>query len=150
MKKILSSLLVLILCFGMFGCSGNSTTTVCKMGEGTDDATTITFKAKGDKVSTAEYVYVVNFVAFGYTEEVVQGAVDQGVLNFADIAGVSYKGEIKDGILTETIAVDYDKADMAVLVSKGIVISTDGKTPTFVGLEVTIDQLTKDGATCTK
>ena len=152
MRKTLSLLLVSIICLGMFGCSGSkSTTTVCKLGEGTMNESTITLNAKGDKVTSAEYLYVVNYASYGYTDEQMLTSIDQGKAEYADVAGVNYDARISDGILHETVSIDYDKADMAQLVSKRIVVSVDGKTPAFVGLKVTVDELTsKNGASCTE
>ena len=151
MKKILSSLLVLILCFGLFGCGGDKgKTTVCKMGEGTNNENIVTFKSEGDKISTAEYEITTNFAVYGYTSEQIQTSVDTTKAKYA-IDGLDYKGEIVGDVLVETIKVDYNKANMEELLALKIVISVDGSVPKFVSLKSTVDDLVKNNnAVCTE
>jgi len=150
MKRTFSLLIVLFLCFGLFGCGEKGKTTVCKIGEGTTNENSITFKSEGDKISTADYVIKTDFKVYGYTNEQIQASVDITKAKYS-VDGVDYTGEIVDDILVETIKVDYNKASMEKLLELKIVISVDGSVPKFVSLKGTVDDLVKNNkAVCTE
>lgn len=146
MKKLLA--LVAALCM-LTACGGGSSekTTVCS---GTTSG--------GDVVNTIKYVdEKVNSITYQNTMEIDESLIDY-VKEYADsyketveqISGISYTYTIDGTTVVETTTIDYTVADMDELISNGMIDAGENETVDYIDYELTLDNMTSIGLTCTE
>lgn len=149
MKKMGALTLMLLMLTGCFG--DKETTTVCKS-ETNYGVQTETIDADGDKVTKYKAVLTQDLSEFIDTEkytdkELEEKYAENTKIDYSNIKGVKYSLKIEKGILTETIEVDYTKADIAELTKKGLIVE-QGKTVDYISLEKTVEASKKNKGKC--
>lgn len=147
MNKFLSILFVLCL---LAGCEGSvsSKTMVCKGTTSGVIEVTNTVEYNGDKVLKQEIKNEVTLEKLGLNKESLETLVSQYSSAY-DIEGVTYEYSIsEEGLFTETIGIDFEKADFAKLQSMGLMEAEDGEEITFVSFSATKEALETFGLKC--
>ena len=144
MKK----LIILGICLLLSACSTNKKTTVC---EGIVNGINIKVELVHDDTQ-AYSQSVVNETDYGtmnVSEEEIQELVDEIIAVYNGIEGLTYNYEMKDGILKETITVDYEKGDLDALESVGLVDfgGQEGEDK-YIDYPMTVDVYSQMGLTC--
>lgn len=122
-------------------------TTVCTTNyEGVNVKNTLV--SEGDKLTSIKYEnqITVDSTLIPY----LQSAVEEYAKQLENVKGVTYKYTISDTSVTESTEIDYTTADLSSLVKLGIVEEVDGKVPTYIGLEPTLNNMKELGCTCTE
>ncbi|MFV0396171.1 MAG: DUF1307 domain-containing protein [Coprobacillaceae bacterium] len=150
MKRVLGLSAVLLLLTGCFG--GKETTTVCKM-ENDYGTTEATYEAKGDEVTEYTIVAVEDYNDYIDTSvysdaDIKEMYEDEYADDYEGLDGVDFKVEVKDGVMTRTLTVNYSKADMDELVAEGLVEASNGNDVDYVSLDLGIEDLEKQGFKC--
>ena len=143
MKKLLVVLSVLLM---MAGCGKKDEfkTTVCEGDyEGVHVVQTLTHD--DTKVYT-QVMCMTSDVAELFDEEFDVEAALQMMMELYDKEGVTYTYSLDGTILTETIELDYEKADMAVL-REAMLVEGD-ETTSYVGYEETMKNMEAAGLAC--
>ena len=147
MKKLFI-LLVVCMLLGLSACGGKKpVTTVCTTNyEGVNVKNTLV--SEGDKLTSIKYEnqITVDSTLIPY----LQSAVEEYAKQLENVKGVTYKYTISDTSVTESTEIDYTTADLSSLVKLGIVEEVDGKVPTYIGLEPTLNNMKELGCTCTE
>lgn len=147
MKKLLSLMFVLFLLVGCGG-SDSSETMVCKGTTSGVIEVTNTVEYNGDKVLKQEIKNEVTLEKLGLNKESLEALVSQYSSAY-DIEGVTYEYSIsEEGLFTETIGIDFEKADFAKLQSAGLIESEDGEEISFVSFSATKEALETFGLKC--
>ena len=68
--------------------------------------------------------------------------------SYNKIEGVTYTYEIKDGVFTEKTTIDFTKADFSELCDNDLLEKVDGKVPTAISLDKTIEGMKEIGCEC--
>lgn len=153
MKKILSLLLVFALVFAFSGCGENtdsedeSLKTVCVI-EYTGLKQTVTLTSKDDVVSLQENEIESDLAALGVSEDDANLAVEECKTTYNAIAGVTYSAYIQESILYETINIDYENTDFEALLANGFIEQSDGETPDYISLDLTLEGFDQMGYVC--
>ncbi|MGY3778858.1 DUF1307 domain-containing protein [Isobaculum melis] len=74
--------------------------------------TTITMKAKGDKVIEQKVVNEISYANIGLTKEEAEATFNPIAEQFEGLEGVSEKVVYKEDMLVETLVIDFEKADL--------------------------------------
>lgn len=147
MKRLLSLIFVLFLLVGCGG-SDSSETMVCKGTTSGVIEVTNTVEYNGDKVLKQEIKNEVTLEKLGLNKESLETLVSQYSSAY-DIEGVTYEYSIsEEGLFTETIGIDFEKADFNKLQSVGLIETEDGKEITFVSFSATKEALETFGLKC--
>lgn len=153
MKKILSLFLILALALTFSGCSEKTETedesleTVCVIDYETIKQT-VTLTSKDDIVSLQKNDIESDLEALGVTEEEAGAAVEECKTTYNAIKGVTYSAYIQEGILYETIDIDYENADFEALLANGFIEQADGETPDYISLDLTLEGFDQMGYVC--
>lgn len=145
MKKII---VVLLLALVLVACGGTkTTTTVCSTTyEGINVENTLV--SIGDKVQTIKYVntMTIDETLFPY----IQSAVEEYEESANGVEGLTYEWSMNGNELTEITTIDYNKVNLSDLVDLDLLEEVDGKVPTFISLEASIENMKELGCTCTE
>lgn len=146
MKKLLLVLFAICLLTGC-GSSSAPEKLVCsgKTAEVIDVTNVLEYD--GDKVLKQTMTNEVSLDALGISEDTLNGLVEQYKTAY-DVAGVTYTTEIKDGVFKEEVKIDFEKADLKVLASIGLIDAEEEETITYVSLKQTKEALETFGFTC--
>lgn len=143
MKKIGALLMIGVLCLS--GCGAKENSRVCKVDElGMNEV--MTLNAKGDLVTSTHSVVTVDMAAAGLTDETQQSAMKSMMeQQYTGLKGVDAKVDVKEGILTVDVTIDFKKVDASTLVDLGLM---DDASSSKVSLEKSIEGLQSAGYTC--
>lgn len=144
MKKVLGLLVVLILT----GCGGDGPkVTVCKgTSEGVNVVNTIEYE--GDKVNSITYE---NSVTVDESlVDIIKESCEQYQTAYGNITGLTYNYEINGGTVKEKTIIDYGVADLNELAQIGLVSVSEENKVIYIGYELTLDNMTELGLTCTE
>ena len=107
---------------------------------------TITFDAKGDEITNMAQTFYMTFDSLGITEDMDASQMEQ-IINdslsqtYSDIEGVSVSGTVEDN------RVDYETADMDVLIEKGLLKEGEMENQ-YISLKETQNDYTDNGYAC--
>ena len=146
MKKLLC-MLCLAACV-LCGCSSNKTETLKCTGtlSGVINVTN-TIEYEDDKVLKQTLVNVVTVEDLGISESDLETLVSQYSGSY-DIDGVTYSYKIEEGVFTETIAIDFEKANFDDLATAGLISAEEEGTITYISLEETKEALETASFVC--
>lgn len=132
-----------VLCLS--GCGAKETSRVCKVDElGMTEV--MTLKAKGDLVTSTHSLVTLDLSGAGLTDETQQAEMKTMMeQQYADLKGVDAKVDVKDGILTVDVTIDFKKVEADTLVNLGLM---DDASSSKVSLEKSIEGLQGSGYTC--
>lgn len=90
-----------------------------------------------------------DYASYGVSEEEIQTLLEAAVASYEGVEGLSYTYDTKDGVLTETISVDYINGDLDVLEDLGIV-DFGGQTGSikYIDYKATLESYEQQGLTC--
>ena len=147
MKKIIC---LLCICFTLVGCNAkdDSKTLVCTgvTSEVIEVLNTITYKEDVVLTQTIENKVVLSDL--NLDKEMMESLVEQYSSAY-DIEGVTYSYAIdEEGVFTEKIVVDFEKADFSLLQNAGLIdASTEGEIK-YISFKQTKEALENFGMTC--
>lgn len=110
MKKLLSLLLALSLV--LVACSTGGEVTKMTKDDGQGNVSTVELHSEGDKVTRQISENVFDSAYLSVTEDMLTENLDQFKNSYNSVDGISYDYKIdENGIITETIDVDYNNID---------------------------------------
>ena len=144
MKKLLA---IVLLLGSLVGCSEEKVeekTIVCTYSQsGLVTENAIVYE--GDKVVKQTLTNQIDYEMFGLTKEQTEYSTEEYAALY-DVNGVEYTYSIEGTILTETIVIDYKKADLNELSNASLIqMEEDAK---YVSFEKTIESLENSGFIC--
>ena len=113
---------------------------------------TITFDAKGDEITNMTQTFYMTFDSLGITEDMDASQMEQ-IINdslsqtYSDIEGVSVSGTVEDNRVKVTVNIDYETADMDVLIEKGLLKEGEMENQ-YISLKETQNDYTDNGYAC--
>lgn len=129
MKKIISIILASVMAFSLMACGTTETKveerTVTLVGEQNGANVEYTMYGKGDQVDKIVQVMTTNVSAYEETD--LQMAIANVKLQYDSIMGVSYDSNVANGILTETITMDFTSPSTAKAISEAGLMKIDGE-----------------------
>ncbi len=144
MKKILSVIVAGMMILALAACGTKvEETTVTLVGEQNGAKIEYTMFAKGDLVQKVEQVMSTDVSAYEDTD--LQMAIANVKAQYDAIPGVEYTSNVADGILTETIVMDFSNENTAKQISEAGLMDMDGEGK--ISLQKTIDKMKELGFT---
>ena len=129
MKKIISIILASVMAFSLMACGATKAEveerTVTLVGEQNGANIEYTMYGKGDQVDKIVQVMTTDVSAYEDTD--LQMAIANVKLQYDSILGVSYDSNVADGILTETITMDFTLPNTAKAISDAGLMQIDGE-----------------------
>ena len=149
MRKLMCVMLSCMMLLGLTACGGEEEVKNAAVGTFEQNGITITmsFDAKGDKVTRLTQKYVIP--TEGYTEEQLQAlreVVDQAAATYDDFESVEYTSEEEEGQMVETIVIPTDEETLKQVVEAGL-LPVDDENVTELSLEQTKKNLEDTGWT---
>lgn len=135
MKKIIGLSLGMLLLTGCFG--SKETVTLCRAkSDGVDNE--VVLEANGDQLLKLTFNEVIHYGDKGITDEDVQKIIDYTYPS-EKVDGVTFNVDLKDGVATTKIVIDYEESDFTELVSVGW-LDGDADSIRYVSLKETVDE----------
>lgn len=144
MKKFI---LLLCACILFTSCA-NEKTTVC---EGTINniKTRVELVHTDTEALSQVVINETDYASFNIVEEDLQALLDQTINIYEGIEGLSYTYEMNEGILKETITVDFENGDLDALEKAGLVdFGNQSGKDKYIDYPMTIDVYIQQGLTC--
>ena len=146
MKKIIGLVASIVILITLSACGNEKTKTF--VGKQSNVKVEVTYTYKGDKIIKQKSVSTLKYSDFGINDDTSKKRVKEKIENqsekMQDVKGVKESTKENDEGFVETIDVDFEKADIDTLKSKGIV-NIAGNTGTSISMKKTEKKLKKDG-----
>ncbi|MCG2208747.1 DUF1307 domain-containing protein [Staphylococcus epidermidis] len=146
MKKIIGLVASIVVLITLSACGNEKTKTF--VGKQSNVKVEVTYTYKGDKIIEQKSVSTLKYSDFGISDDTskkrVKEAIERQSEKMQDVKGVKESTKENDEGFVETIDVDFEKADIDTLKSKGIV-NIAGNTGTSISMKKTEKKLKKDG-----
>lgn len=149
MKKVLAAVLSICMLFGLAACGSKGEKTSITVCEGNTMSVEVvnTLEAKGNKVIKQTMEMKTDIGSLGLSEDDIKDLLDQ-VAAVYDITGVSYDHSLDGNILTETVTIDFSKADLKELKEAELLDESSTGDEAFIGLKETVSAIEGQGFTC--
>ena len=123
MKKIIGLVASIVVLITLSACGNEKTKTF--VGKQSNVKVEVTYTYKGDKIIKQKSVSTLKYSDFGISDDTskkrVKEAIERQSEKMQDVKGVKESTKENDEGFVETIDVDFEKADIDTLKSKGIV-----------------------------
>lgn len=145
MKKTLC--LILAAAFILGGCSKKTETMVCNYTLGSNSAKN-TIESEGDNVLSQKITQKRDVSNLGMSEDQLNDAIDKAK-DLYDIDGVKYSAKLNKNLLTETIEIDFEKADLDELNKASLISVPTGEDKVdYISLKTSKESLESAGYKC--
>ncbi|MCJ1657319.1 DUF1307 domain-containing protein (plasmid) [Staphylococcus sp. NRL 16/872] len=146
MKKIIGLVASIVILITLSACGNEKNKTF--VGKQSNVKVEVTYTYKGDKIIKQKYVSTLKYSDFGINDDTSKKRVKEKIENqsekMQDVKGVKESIKESDGGFVETINVDFEKAEIDTLKSKGIV-NIAGNTGTSISMKKTEKKMKENG-----
>lgn len=150
MKKFVVLMLMLLMAFSLTACGGE------KKDEDTKMVCSVTLEngiqMKNEIIANGNQVKSIAYNNYFESDESFIGIVESEAIKYDEIfnklKGVTYSYEIQDNKFSEKITIDFTVADYSELCDNGLLEKVDGKVPTMITLDKTIEGMENIGCEC--